>query len=249
MEIVTYANKSFGLFEQLVNNSHGVPVRVLGWGTKWNGFKDKFIGMVEYLKDKNDDDIIVFLDGFDSEINHPLCNLLERFQQTNCKVLMSKEPHLGYSFLKGISKSVYGDCRSNLTANTGMYMGYAKYLRIVLQDSLQSSCSDDQVVLNKMCKKYPFIRVDKHEVIFKNIPQNKTKQPNEQAIFVSYPGSPSMARYTRAIKEYTQFFYFKLMLVMLVLMYLFPKLTRKLVYTMFTFTMYFLFVADKSCLG
>jgi hypothetical protein len=97
MQIVTYANKSFGLFEQLVNNSHGVPVHVLGWGTQWNGFKDKFIGMVEYLKNKNDKDIVVFLDGFDSEINRPLCNLLERFQQTNCKVLMSKEPHLGYS--------------------------------------------------------------------------------------------------------------------------------------------------------
>jgi len=249
MEIVTYANKSFGLFEQLVNNSHGVPVRVLGWGTKWNGYSDKSKGLVEYLKNKNDDDIVVFVDGFDSEINRPLCNLLELFQQTNCKVLMSKDPHMGYSFLKGFSKSIFGDCHSDLIANAGMYMGYVKYLRIVLQDSLQSSCSDDQVVLNKMCKKYPFIRVDKHEVIFKNIPPSQTKQQNEQAIFVSYPGSPNMMRYIRAVKEYTQYFYFKLMFMMLVLMYLCPKLKRKLVYAMFTFTMYFLFVADKSCLG
>jgi hypothetical protein len=135
MEIVTYANKSFGLFEQLVNNSHGVPVRVLGWGTKWNGYSDKSKGLVEYLKNKNDDDIIVvYVDGFDSEINRPLCNLLERFQQTNCKVLMSKEPHMGSVIVKGVLKNIFGDCHSGLIANAGMYMGYAKYLRIVLQD-------------------------------------------------------------------------------------------------------------------
>ena len=42
LEIVTYANKSFGMFEELVNNEFKVPVRVLGWGSKWNGFTDKF---------------------------------------------------------------------------------------------------------------------------------------------------------------------------------------------------------------
>jgi hypothetical protein len=37
IEIVTYANKSQGMFEELVNNEFGVPVKVLGWGTEWKG--------------------------------------------------------------------------------------------------------------------------------------------------------------------------------------------------------------------
>src|SRR5210317_1041969 len=69
MEVVTYANKSHGLFEELIHNEYDVPVRVLGWGTKWNGFLDKYKGMVEYLKSKKDDDIVIFLDGFDTKIN------------------------------------------------------------------------------------------------------------------------------------------------------------------------------------
>lgn len=249
IEIVTYANKSFGLFEKLINNSHGVKVHVLGWGTKWNGYADKSEGLVEYLKSKNDEDIVVFIDGFDSEINRPLCNLLELFKQTDSKVLVSKDPHLGYGFLKGFSKTIFGDCHSNLIANAGMYMGYAKYLRIVLKDSLQNKCLDDQVVLNKMCKKYPFIRVDENELIFKNIPPSQSKNQNEQAIFVSYPGTPTLNRYTRALTEYTQFFYFKLIVVMSCLIWIFPKFKMRLVYTMFTLTMFFLVFADKSCLN
>jgi hypothetical protein len=37
LEIVTYANKSQGMFEELVNNEFGVPVTVLGWGPSGMG--------------------------------------------------------------------------------------------------------------------------------------------------------------------------------------------------------------------
>ena len=48
-EIVTYANKSHGLFEELTNNEFNVPVKVLGWGTEWKGFSDKTKGVMDYL--------------------------------------------------------------------------------------------------------------------------------------------------------------------------------------------------------
>ena len=32
LEIVTYANKSQGMFEELVKNDFDVPIKVLGWG-------------------------------------------------------------------------------------------------------------------------------------------------------------------------------------------------------------------------
>ena len=34
-EIVTYANKSEGMFEKLLNNEFGVSIKVLGWNKKW----------------------------------------------------------------------------------------------------------------------------------------------------------------------------------------------------------------------
>ena len=53
-------------------------------------------------------------------------------------------------------------------ANAGMYMGYVKNLKIVLKESIQMKCVDDQVNLNTLCKKYNFIKVDDKELIFKN---------------------------------------------------------------------------------
>ena len=62
MEVVTYANKSAGMFDRLINNEHGVQIKVLGWGTKWNGFKDKINGIYRYLENKHDDDIVIYVD-------------------------------------------------------------------------------------------------------------------------------------------------------------------------------------------
>lgn len=40
------------MFEELVNNEHGVKVKVLGMGKKWNGYIDKSIGLLKYMETK-----------------------------------------------------------------------------------------------------------------------------------------------------------------------------------------------------
>ena len=91
VEIVTYANKSFGMFEKLVNNDFSVKVKVLGMGKKWNGYIDKSIGLLEYMETKKDDDIIVFVDGFDTKINKNPYNIRTLFESYDCKVLVSSD--------------------------------------------------------------------------------------------------------------------------------------------------------------
>ena len=87
MKLVTYATHSEGSFEELLNS--GYPIEVLGWGTKWNGFMDKFQGVKSYLDTLEDDEIVVFLDGFDSMINKDLSDLTNRFASLDCEVLVS----------------------------------------------------------------------------------------------------------------------------------------------------------------
>ena len=129
LEVVTYANKSSGMFEELVNNEHGVKVKVLGMGKKWNGYLDKSKGLLEYMKTKKDDDIIVFVDGFDTKINKDISNVKSLFESYDCKVLVSKDPELMNKFGEIF---VFGNCNNSDVANAGMYMGYVKYLKIVL---------------------------------------------------------------------------------------------------------------------
>ena len=109
LEVVTYANKSSGMFEELINNEHGVKVKVLGMGKKWNGYLDKSKGLLEYMKTKKDDDIIVFIDGFDTKINKDISNVKSLFESYECKVLFSKHPDMldiGFRFPRCDDKNI-----------------------------------------------------------------------------------------------------------------------------------------------
>ena len=243
LEVVTYANKSSGMFEELINNEHGVKVKVLGMGKKWNGFSDKFIGLLEYMETKNDDDIIVFVDGFDTKINKDISNVKSLFESYECKVLVSKDPRLmnklGEIF-------VFGNCNNNEVANAGMYMGYVKHLKIILKESVQMKCVDDQVNLNSLCKKHNFIKVDDKELIFKNFsPLDKEESVN--ATFISFPASANESRWSRMLTEYNQFYYIYILFINIALLAVFPKKQNYLLSSLLLFTTFYVFYADKSC--
>lgn len=243
MEIVTYANKSQGRFEDLMNNEFGVPVKVLGWGTKWGGYSDKSKGVLEYMKTKNDNDIVIFIDGFDTRINKSPEKVLELFKKCDCRVLLSSDPNISGTFFTSM---IFGHCKGSGTANAGMYMGYVKELTTLLQGEANLKCSDDQVNLNQLCRKYDFVKVDKDEKIFKNFgPLDKRIETD--AIFVSFPGSPSVSRYSRALFEYTQFVYMYVLCALILGIGIFPKYSGVLFTSMLLFLTFYTFFADKSC--
>ena len=243
LEVVTYANKSFGMFEELVNNEHGVNVKVLGMGKKWNGYIDKSIGLMKYIETKKDDDIIVFVDGFDTKINKDISNVKSLFESYDCKVLVSKDPRLMNKFGEIF---VFGNCNDNDVANAGMYMGYVKNLKIILKESIQMKCEDDQVNLNTLCKKYNFIKVDDKELIFKNFsPLDKEESVN--ATFISFPASANESRWFRMLTEYNQFYYIYIFLINIALLALYPKKQNYLLGSLLFFTTFYVFYADKSC--
>jgi len=244
MEVVTYANKSSGLFEELVHNEFDVPVRVLGWGTKWNGFLDKYKGMVTYLREKEDTDIVVFLDGFDTKINKDPKDIVAMFEACDCKMLVSKDPEPmgGY-----ISHKVFDACVGDSIANSGLYMGYAKYLLQVLEDALQMTCEDDQRNLNALCGKYDFIKVDEDKKIFENIAPLTTRRTSD-AVFVSYPASLSMQRVVRSLREYSQFFKWQFIISMLLLLAVLPNNYKWIpLYLAVSSMLLYTLKADKSC--
>jgi hypothetical protein len=243
VEIVTYANKSQGMFENLVNNEFGVPIKVLGWGTKWNGYSDKSKGVIKHLETKNDDDVVVFVDGFDTKINRIPDDIIKRFRECQCRVLLSKDSN---NFGAFISNLIFGTCNSSGTANAGMYMGYVKELRQLLQNEAELLCQDDQVNLNNLCKKYDFMKVDTQNRIFKNIGPFE-KEVETDAIFISYPGTPGTSRYSRAMFEYTQFVYIYVLCLLILSMGVFPKYSNAFFAALITLVTFYILFADKSC--
>ena len=216
MKVVTYVTHSQGTFEDIISNSHGVKVEVLGFGSKWNGFLDKTKGVLEYCKSLPDDEIVVYIDGFDSEILRSLDGLEKQFKSFDCGVLLSK--HRTSKILKPAIKKVFGTCQGDLIANAGMFMGTAGHLRILLDATLNEEYDDDQTNFNTLCSTFEWIKVDHENKIFYNVipGESKTNVP-DHVYFKSYPGDLSVERWTRAIGEYYPFFTREISLVLLVL--------------------------------
>lgn len=249
VEIITVATHSEGLFDDLINNNYNQKIKVLGFGEKWTGFKMKFELVYDYIKNLPDDKIIIFLDGFDTIIKGTAQQAVERFMQLNSKILFSEELE-NSNF--GIEKAVFPVCKNNKIVNTGMYIGYVKYLKLVYKEILQKKCRDDQVVLNRLCKKFQFIDIDENEYIFKNIYNTRNIESeikNSKALFFSQPGNYNWKRVFRAIMEYGQFLLIYILILYFILIYFFYKSKKYYLLTFITliFGLYFMRM-EKSCI-
>jgi hypothetical protein len=214
MKVITYATHSYGKFDALVNNEHGVNVEVLGWGDKWLGYIYKARRIYEYIQTLPDEEIAIVIDGFDSEIVRPLDGIENVFKSLNCKVLLSKDPHTAGKFF---STRIFGTCTNDgQTANAGLYMGEVGFLKIFLKSVLKEGGEDDQRNFNILCSKYDWIKVDADNKIFYNINTFRKDHVPYGVYFASYPASISFQRGVRGLKDYHIFFIREISLVLLI---------------------------------
>lgn len=245
LHIITYATHDQGLYNELVNNKYGVEIKVLGWGDKWKGFMEKFKVCNEYVRKLDDDDIVIFLDGFDTKVNKEVNEeeIIKYIENSEHKVIFSKNID---KHMMGLEKVVFDYCIDNYIANSGMYIGYARYLNEIFDDALCMKCKDDQVNINRLCKKYSYVGIDVENKLFENL--NSVKK-NSNALFVQYPGTLSFKRYIRGIKEYLQFFYKYLMIInFIIIIYLLKYKNHKSIIVLITFNILLLFYMDRSCI-
>lgn len=245
-ELVTVATHSEGLFNDLIKNDYKVKVKVLGFGKKWTGFKMKTELVYDYIKDLQDNKIIIFLDGFDSIIRGTIQEAERIFKENNYKILASININAHHY---GLEKSVFPTCKNDEILNCGLYMGYVKYLKILLKDVILSKCKDDQVVMNQLCKKHDFIDIDSKEMIFKNI-YSFQELDKSNALFFSKPGMIGFNRIYRGIFEYGQFFMFELIITYFALLLILLKSNYKYSSIILTFVFgLYIFQIDKSCIN
>jgi hypothetical protein len=220
IHLVTYATHSEGNFEELTKNK---DVVVLGFGTKWNGFTDKYRGVLEYMKDLKDEEIVCFIDGFDSVLVKDAATIEKRFKASGSKVLFSEEtPDLFKNF-------VFRPCKNDKTINTGLYIGYVRYLKPILEDSMSLTCKDDQVNINNLCKKYDHIHIDTEHTVFYNVPFFGRRMYPDTCV-VSYPGKMvTFNKIIRSIQAYTQFFLVPLLVLFIALGVQYPTYRPHLV--------------------
>lgn len=214
-QIVTVATHKQGLFESLINNKFNENVKVLGFDQKWTGFKMKVELIYEYIQNLPDETIILFLDGFDSTINGSLEEAIKIFKTKDCKILFSNDSNSDF-IIPGLANLVFPNYEDGVIINSGMYIGYVKFLKILFKEHLKENCNDDQVVINRISKKFDFIKVDVDESIFKNIIFHKTLEEGmkgSNALYFSQPCTLSVDRVKRIPFEYGQYLFPYILLI------------------------------------
>ena len=129
--VATHSERYLPVLDQQSKDKN-IPLVKLGIGKKYTGHFMKDLEMIEYLKQPSvdDDDIVAFVDGFDTLLLSDSDEIINKFKSFNCQLLLSIENVGGLSF---IHDAVFTKVKGKFI-NTGLYMGYAKFLREFLED-------------------------------------------------------------------------------------------------------------------
>ena len=135
----------------------------LGKGVKWEGGDMKTQGgghkinlVKEYLKDKSDSDIFIFLDGYDTFLFDNVDEILYRYKEWGAKAIFSSErfcfPDEGLApALKALNTNTHTPYQY---LNSGMYIGQVGRLKELFNAPIQNS-DDDQLYVQKQYLQNP----------------------------------------------------------------------------------------------
>jgi hypothetical protein len=162
-------------------DSKGVRVTNLGSGSDWLSAMEGFDGLPkveivkEYLKGLPDDDLVLFMDGYDTVLaDHPDV-VVERFLGFNVDILFSAEESCWPLVEDKLFMSKWKDEGTPYKyLNSGVYMGRAKAISDFLEMESTDSLGDDQLYmqtrfLTATTSEFPYkVALDSEAYIFQS---------------------------------------------------------------------------------
>lgn len=182
--IVTYATHSERYFEILKDHPE---IIVLGWDETWEGFHNKVWATVEFCKTKNPDDIVCFVDGFDSIILGSNQEFLKKYKTFDKPLIMSEDMNSQYVLANFALDKFFGKCH-NTRVNSGMYIGTCE--SIIEFWSNFPKMEDDQTFATKKCRTVDYLKIDTNHDLFYNYTTNDTHTIKGKRIIINEKGSP-----------------------------------------------------------
>jgi hypothetical protein len=172
--IITYATHSSSYFEILKQSCPDIIV--LGWGTKWTGFGDKIKATVEFCKTKKPDDIVCFVDGFDSIILSSKEEILEKYKSFNIPLIISQSGYASSIIGKYLQDKFFGKCNKK-RLNSGLFIGTTTSIIDFWKD--MQDIDDDQRYATQKCNKITYMNIDtEHKIFYNYSPIDKFKIKN-----------------------------------------------------------------------
>ena len=171
--VATHAERYFSVLQESCHR-HNINIIVLGWDEKYTGHFMKDALVYKYITGPQveENDIVCFVDGFDSVVLADSYAIENTFKKLRVPILVSadrikwyKNPLMWYLYYR-----VFGNQR----LNTGMYIGYAYALQASLQLCIAAEYStrghtSNQKIWNEVHKRVPkLFELDENSKVFLN---------------------------------------------------------------------------------
>jgi len=176
MKLVTVATQSKAYFPwlSLSCKQFEVPLNILGWGEKWQGFNWRNKLMLDYLDGLKEDEVVCFIDAYDVILMRDFADFERLFwevsKKVNCEFIVSVE--IIKSLRAKVGSYYFGKCNGD-NLNAGCYVGTARKIKEVLANiwgKNSDANADDQVLLSRYCRLHPSdVYIDKSGLFFKTI--------------------------------------------------------------------------------
>ncbi len=142
---------------------HHIELTVLGLGLPYPGNATKLVRVAEYLETLEDDDIVMFIDAFDTLVVADKDVILEKFLRLNSPFIMSAEK---ICIMPKCRKDKFCDNPKMKSPfkfiNSGSYIGYVRNLKAWLDDiqPLNPGTSDQRQITIHYFNKKKFFTID-----------------------------------------------------------------------------------------
>ena len=129
LHICTVATEERKTLTQLMTSckKNGAALTILGMGTPFRGFCEKFVCMQEHIENLPDTDVVLFVDAYDTLILAPPDVILETFLEMRVPFVISVERNC---WPDARLKEKYGPSPTSFRyINSGTYIGYVHHLK------------------------------------------------------------------------------------------------------------------------
>jgi hypothetical protein len=138
MKVITVATQNKFYYDILVLSlkKHNIELITLGWGQYYTShlLKDKLV--LEYISELDDEEIIVYIDGYDSVVTDNFKKIESSFIESKHDIIISTEQPKKFKFFHYIFYLLTFGMKKHYL-NTGMYIGRVGKLNKVLNDLKQ----------------------------------------------------------------------------------------------------------------
>jgi hypothetical protein len=110
-----------------------INIELIGVGQTFTNFTNRLYILQDYLKNINDNELVLVMDGYDTLFNNNLEYAINKFREKNTRILISSEKIYTYQWEKFKYKfdNINSDYRY---VNAGTYMGYTKDLKAMINE-------------------------------------------------------------------------------------------------------------------